>query len=413
MFEGWRELQFLRILTIVKQQIALHLQMIAIRKPLMNPTSFKQALFYLSIFAVCCACTSSPQKQPESDLAPTEESVPQPESAETVDVASFLATLPQKTVPWKEPLFFEKIEIDQLLTEEQITALQLQPVFLNVLEEQENVRAQALFTLDISRNYRALVLAAYRGEYELFGILATYDLENQLVDQLQVGYSEIAEGFLATSCAIERDQVLVFEENHADKDALVMVSDYQLLPTGEIHGGLDEDEPRYVENLHDYDWEFLEQLMPNRKEQWHLVDSMLIDGEGDTAFFPIDPPKGKRFVLTGRTGERVVALTVERINYTSIEYRLEFVEFGKSSFTESGTATLHPRFYLGAETFENTYNGTGVIANQFTDIRDAFEVTIKLGRDGETPYLLGEVQYNTYDSVNSNPLEGFPTLVEK
>ena len=94
-------------------------------------------------------------------------------------------------------------------------------------------------------------------------------------------------------------------------------------------------------------------------------------------------------MLTAKKNELAVALTVERINLTSIDYRLEIVEFGNSSLTENGKAHLSPHFHLGSDTDESSISGISYLSTEYINSKDSCYTYIRLGkkkRNQETTY---------------------------
>lgn len=91
-----------------------------------------------------------------------------------------------------------------------------------------------------------------------------------------------------------------------------------------------------VKNKVDYSENFIQGLRELGYEKFELRDSLLLINGKDTAYFPETSRIGKQMILTGRKGNLAIALTVRRINYTTVDYNIEMVEFGKSSHNQSG-----------------------------------------------------------------------------
>lgn len=170
----------------------------------------------------------------------------------------------------------------------------------------------------------------------------------------------------------------------------------------------------FIKDSSDYSTNFLKEMKKSGMKNISLVDSFLILGQTDTVPFPQTPKIGKKTILTAKKDELAIALTIERINQTTINYRLEMVEFGNASFNYDGQAELSPRFHLGAETDESSLSGISYLSTQFSDSQDSCYTYIRLGKEEDSgPYLLGKLIKNCNGKLRNIDLEDFPTLVEK
>jgi hypothetical protein len=104
-----------------------------------------------------------------------------------------------------------------------------------------------------------------------------------------------------------------------------------------------------VKNKADYSENFIQGLNELGYEKFELKDSLLLINDKDTVYFPRTPKIGKQIVLTGRKGNLAIALKVKRINYTTVDYIIEMVEFGKTSHNQSGQADIISSFFFGEE----------------------------------------------------------------
>jgi len=169
----------------------------------------------------------------------------------------------------------------------------------------------------------------------------------------------------------------------------------------------------HIKDSADYSPTFLRKLEASGLTQVSLVDSFMILGESYKARIPQIPELGKRTALTGRKGDLAIALTVERINQTTIDYRLEMVEFGNASFHSRGQAHLSPHFYLGAETDEGP-SGDAYLSTEFNDLQDSCYTLIRIGsQDPSYPRLLAKLVSNCNGELQDIKLDNYPTLVEK
>ena len=170
-----------------------------------------------------------------------------------------------------------------------------------------------------------------------------------------------------------------------------------------------------VKNKADYSENFIQGLRELGYEKFVLKDSLLLINGKDTAYFPETPKIGKHIVLTGRKGNLAIALTVKRINYTTVDYIIEMVEFGKSSHNQSGQADIISSFFLGAESDESEKTGNGYFVTEYTEYKDKDCYTfIRLGYEEETGLnLLGKLKKNCNGKIMDIDLDNFTTLIEK
>ena len=170
-----------------------------------------------------------------------------------------------------------------------------------------------------------------------------------------------------------------------------------------------------IKNKADYSQIFIQGLHKQGFERCDLQDSLMIINQKDSAYFPSTPIIGKEFVLTGRKDNLAIALTVTRTNYTTINYQIELIEFGKSSYVQSGKADIHSGFFFGPEYDESDKTGIGYVVTEFTESigKDCF-TAIRLGYEEETgPYLLGTLIKNCNGKIMDINLDNSMTLIEK
>lgn len=170
-----------------------------------------------------------------------------------------------------------------------------------------------------------------------------------------------------------------------------------------------------IKNKDDYSKQFVDELRALGYEKIELIDSLIIFNGKDTAYFPELPIIGKHFVLTGRKGDLAIALSIQRINYSTIGYNLEMVEFGRASHNQTGQADISANFFLGAESDESDISGLTYFATEFLEFKDGDCYTyIRLGYDEESgPFLLGKIKKNCNGEIMDIDLNNFTTLIEK
>ena len=170
----------------------------------------------------------------------------------------------------------------------------------------------------------------------------------------------------------------------------------------------------FIKDSSDYSISFLNAMIESGMDNVSLVDSFLILSPTDTVTFPQIPKVGKKTILTAKKDELAIALTIKRINQTTIDYKIEMVEFGKASYNYEGQADLIPRFYFGAETDESSLSGISYLSTEFSTNQDSCYTYIRLGREEDSGrYLLGKIIKNCNGKIKDIGLDNFPTLVEK
>lgn len=181
----------------------------------------------------------------------------------------------------------------------------------------------------------------------------------------------------------------------------------------------DKKEPKVViKNKADYSDNFISELkkIPYAVYQkFELIDSLLIINEVDTVYFPKTPKMKQRIVLTGKKENLAIALTVERINYTAIDYTVEMVEYGKTKYSQKGQAEFGPTFFLGEESDTSEKTGLAYFSTEYTEYKGEDCYTyIRLGYEKETgPYLLGKLIKNCNGKIKDIALDNFTNLIEK
>ncbi len=145
-----------------------------------------------------------------------------------------------------------------------------------------------------------------------------------------------------------------------------------------------------------------------------IKDSTIcMERAGECEVFPDIPKIGTEFLLTGKKDHLAIALKVQRINYTTIDYSLEMVEFGNSSHNISGEADIQSLFFLGAEIRYNSYTDEVFFVTEFSDnSKDSCFLKIGLQYD-ENGTLWGWIDKNCNGKVRDVSSDDFPTLVEK
>lgn len=169
-----------------------------------------------------------------------------------------------------------------------------------------------------------------------------------------------------------------------------------------------------VKNTDDYSAAFIAGLRESTGfRKFSLKDSLLIVDNQDTILFPQSINIGDELKFTGRKDELAIALTIKRLNYTTVSYWVEMVEFGKANHDQKGTADLSSGFFLGSESDEQ--NGELYMVDEFIDQgkRDCM-LKIRIGSEPEKNGLrVCKIVKNCNGKLKNITLTNFPTLVEK
>ena len=119
-------------------------------------------------------------------------------------------------------------------------------------------------------------------------------------------------------------------------------------------------------------------------------------------------------MLSAKKDELTIILNIERVNQTTIHYKIEMNEFEKYYQKYEGMADLTPTFYLGVETDESSLSGMSYLSTEFVDSQDSCHTYIRLGKEeGPAQNLLGKIIKNCNGKIKNITLDDFPTLVEK
>ncbi|ASS49139.1 MAG: hypothetical protein A3D31_04575 [Candidatus Fluviicola riflensis] len=170
-----------------------------------------------------------------------------------------------------------------------------------------------------------------------------------------------------------------------------------------------------VKNEADYSKAFLEGLRKSTGfRKFNLRDSLFIINDQDTVLFPESVKIGDEIQFTGRKDELAIALRVKRINYTTVSYVLEMVEFGNTSHNQKGTADLSSGFFLGSESIQDD-EGELYFVDEYSDEKsEACNFQIRIGRDEKRGNaLFVKIAKSCNGKIRNINMDNFPMLLEK
>lgn len=165
-----------------------------------------------------------------------------------------------------------------------------------------------------------------------------------------------------------------------------------------------------VKNKADYSEKFIQGLKELGYKKFELIDSLLIIDNKDTVTFSQTPKIGEQRVYTGKQDNLAIAVTIKRINYTTVDYKIEMVEFGKTSHNQTGQSDIISSFFFGAESDEDERTGEGYFVTEYIDNRENNCYThIRLGDENE----LAKIIKNCNGKIKDITLDNFTTLHRK
>ncbi len=169
-----------------------------------------------------------------------------------------------------------------------------------------------------------------------------------------------------------------------------------------------------VNKAYDYGENFIKGLKGlHSYSEFKLITNYMVINKQDTVYFPAYPKINKKVVLTAVKEGLAIALTVLRINQTSIKYKLEMVEFGKANFISEGIAEISPAFFLEPKTAANALTGNLYVFNSFLDNSKGCNTEIRLGKETNVNYLLARIIKNCNGKIKDINLDNYTSLIEK
>ncbi len=149
-------------------------------------------------------------------------------------------------------------------------------------------------------------------------------------------------------------------------------------------------------------------------EQIDLEGNLVILDQKDSIQFPEIPRLNKSYTLKGKEGNLSLSMTVKRVNYTSVEYKIEMNELGKSNKSEMGLAHLSGFFFLGSESDVDDQTEESYFCTEFSVAKDPCHLSIRIGNIEDSPdqALLAKVIKNCNGEIRDIDLDNFPTLRE-
>ncbi len=144
----------------------------------------------------------------------------------------------------------------------------------------------------------------------------------------------------------------------------------------------------------------------------YYKDSIIILDKKDTVYFPIKPEIGRFYILKSQNKMWISELVIERIDLTSIEYKVAFTDRLGYRIEEKGIAILNPTFVLGSEL--DKIDGDAYLVDEYIHNDGDRYVSISLGvKSINDNYLLGRVSIDGIDRCSIIELDKLPIYVEE
>lgn len=165
-----------------------------------------------------------------------------------------------------------------------------------------------------------------------------------------------------------------------------------------------------IKNKEDYSENFISGLKNLGYKNFRLIDSLLIIDKKDSFVFSKSPKIGEQRTYIGSQDNITIKITVNRINYTTIDYRINMIESGKVAYNQSGKADIISTFFLGTETDEIERTGETYSVEEFIDQKTNNCYTkIRIGDDNKCAKLVK----NCNENIKDITLDNFTTLYKK
>ena len=98
--------------------------------------------------------------------------------------------------------------------------------------EIENSRLR--YQLDFSERFQSVVVSYYQGEHELFTTLINIGKNDQIIDQLDIAYDEIAESAFRKTSSIDQNKIVVEDWNYMTDKPTRTVTIYEISKEGKF-----------------------------------------------------------------------------------------------------------------------------------------------------------------------------------
>ncbi|WP_312818803.1 hypothetical protein [Kaistella carnis] len=114
----------------------------------------------------------------------------------------------------KNDLFFKKIQFKK--------------------DQPEIQNSRLRYQLHFSEKFQSVVISYYQGEHELFTTLVNISENDQIIDQLDIAYDEIAESAFRKTSSINQNKIVVEDWNYMNDEPIKTITTYQISQKGKF-----------------------------------------------------------------------------------------------------------------------------------------------------------------------------------
>lgn len=141
----------------------------------------------------------------------------------------FIENYSIKTLPLTDSTNFDNYKDAPSLTKEQSKLLKLEKI-----EPDKDVTFRINYRLNLSPNFKSLVVSYYPNEQELFTVLINYTNSFDIADFKTIAYDEIAEGFIETKSLISKDKIEVTHRDESSGRPEIKTTKFEIKKDGQI-----------------------------------------------------------------------------------------------------------------------------------------------------------------------------------
>ena len=141
----------------------------------------------------------------------------------------FIEKYSVRALPLTDSTNFDNYKGATTLTNEQSKLLKLEKI-----EPDKDVTFRINYRLNLSPNFKSLVVSYYPNEQELFTVLINYTNSFDIVDFKTIAYDEIAESFIKTKSLISKDKIEVIQRDESSGRPEIKTTKFEIKKDGQI-----------------------------------------------------------------------------------------------------------------------------------------------------------------------------------
>ena len=101
-------------------------------------------------------------------------------------------------------------------------------------DQPEIQNSRLRYQLHFSEKFQSVVISYYQGEHELFTTLVNIGENDQIIDQLDIAYDEIAESAFRKTSSINQNKIVVEDWNYINDEPIKTITTYQISQEGKF-----------------------------------------------------------------------------------------------------------------------------------------------------------------------------------